>query len=187
MSLSDKQFSGLRPQDFNSLHAALRDPNQGGFTISTQTGRIPKRGFSVSIPGHEEVRPLAATRKGHLMQYAQAHKQSLSKPATRHFGGWADDGKAYLDVSNVHPDTKEGEFSTRYDTVQGHQQAYYDITHGETVVNPFQWEGNREVTNTHTVADSDPKTVAWWVMSPLKHGRSSYPKGSFSDKSGSFS
>lgn len=166
VSLSDTQFGHLTKD--------LKDPEEGGFTVSTQTGDRPSGGFSVSIPGHEEVRDLATTRPGHLANYVGHHREALDRPKTRHFGGWADDNKAYLDVSNVHPDTPGGEFAARFDTVHGNQRAYYDITGGTSYYNPFHPHAMEGTDMTMPVHD-DPKLQRDWVMAPLRYGSKRRP------------
>lgn len=78
--------------------------NPGGFSV-TPTGKQPKSGFMVSIPGHTQILDAKALHgpqsQSIIQNYAKAHAAVLSQPGA-HIGGWTHEGegKVYLDVSH---------------------------------------------------------------------------------------
>lgn len=79
-------------------------PQDGGFTFNTQTGRHFKgSGFAVAVPGNEERHPpgydIART---HIQHYAAKHAAALSQRGI-HLGGWHDPktGDRSFDTSEI--------------------------------------------------------------------------------------
>lgn len=85
------------------LSTISKNPN--GFSIRPESGKLPKSGFMVSIPGHSKIlraSDLVGDRGAKIVQqYAREHSGVLHD-ARAHIGGWTDEatGKTHLDVSH---------------------------------------------------------------------------------------
>jgi hypothetical protein len=79
-----------------------------GATVDPRTGESLSKGWAVAVPGHEQLVPSEQYSPEALRSYAQQHREALSRPG-RHLGVWHEPGAgAFLDVSEVHPETYEG-------------------------------------------------------------------------------
>jgi hypothetical protein len=98
--LSPEQFEGLAKE----IHP--QGPDDGGFTINTQTGHRPSSGYAVALAGAEEDRPLERTSGPSIAAYAQRNHALLSQRGV-HLGGWGPPegeprhGRGILDTTRV--------------------------------------------------------------------------------------
>lgn len=73
--------------------------SKGGATVDLKTGKAPTSGVMVSKHGTEEIIHGAAEPED-VDSFIEKHKDNLMQPQS-HLGGWAEDGKTYLDESLV--------------------------------------------------------------------------------------
>ena len=125
-------------QDHGNRGGALVDKalKQGGFTYNPIRfkGRTPpKNGFALSVAKNTEkvVALDYQTRdevKAQLKAYVRQHWDKI-KSEGNFLGGWIDNGKLYLDISNVVKDKNEAIAKAR----KADQLAIFDLGKGETV------------------------------------------------------
>jgi hypothetical protein len=108
--------------------------NPGGFSV-TPTGRQPKSGFMVSIPGHTQILDAKALRGPNrqevIRHYAEQHADALSHPGA-HIGGWTHEGegKVYLDVSH----NVRSKAAAIQKGVLHNQIAVWDVKHSKEIM-----------------------------------------------------
>src|SRR5687768_4197369 len=90
----------LNDREFTQLHGKLMDPKQGGFSASPTTGRGPKVGYMVALPGFEMQIRSENIAPAHIKEFVEKHGAELSKPG-RFIGGWNNrqTGEVSLDIS----------------------------------------------------------------------------------------
>ena len=125
-------------QDHGNRGGALVDKalKQGGFTYNPIRfkGRTPpKNGFALSVAKNTEkvVALDYRTRdevKAQLKAYVRQHWDKI-KSEGNFLGGWIDNGKLYLDISNVVKDKNEAIAKAR----KADQLAVFDLGRGETI------------------------------------------------------
>lgn len=90
------------------LHRALQEG--GGFTIHDPSGQVPTSGWVVALSKDTEYTfdmNLPPERwDEEIRRYRAEHWKELQDPST-FFGGWVDEGKVYLDISQVVDDRDE--------------------------------------------------------------------------------
>lgn len=101
--------------------------SSGGFTMSAHNETVPKKGYMVSLRGHEQVKSGDVTPTD-IRQYAKSKKKHL-RGGDRYLGGWVDEGKTYLDTSQWVKDRKEAEELGR----KHGQLAIYDLKSKQAV------------------------------------------------------
>jgi hypothetical protein len=98
--------------------------NPTGFSVKPE-GSTPSSGYMVSIPGHSvimDANEFAKNPSGHVAAYADEHAGALTQP-NAHVGGWTNEGKMYLDVSQNIPD----QVSAVKAGVARNQKAIFDL------------------------------------------------------------
>lgn len=120
--------------------AAKLEGEGGGFTISTETGIQPKKGFSVSPYQDREAVFDRAVTNDDIKAYREKNADLLARPG-HYLGGWRDEesGKRYLDVSVIVKTKADADALSR----QEHQEAYYDLESGETTYVHARTAGER--------------------------------------------
>lgn len=106
----------------NPIKLAQQLADEGGFSVS-EAGTKPHSGYMVSRAGTERVVPGLAQPED-IAAFHQANVDRLSHPGY-YMGGWQDEGKSYLDVSQRFPTAESSQ-------VQGavhHQLATFDVGH----------------------------------------------------------
>jgi hypothetical protein len=99
-----------------------------GFTYRPMVG-FPKKGFVVSIPGHESVYDPTKFTREKLLEYMQAHEEEFAADERNPFGAWrdTDEEKAHdvvvLDISRVF----ESEEEARRMGVEWKQKGIFDL------------------------------------------------------------
>lgn len=119
----------INPSELQRLTDALSVPD-GGFTVDTVSGHVPRSGYMVSIfPDRSEVIGNPAQTLD-LIMFAVKHDLILDQ-AGSYFGGWHDPhtGKIWLDVSVRVSTTWRAE---RLCQAYG-QLAYFDLELGRSV------------------------------------------------------
>lgn len=143
-------MTSLSPAQFKAMHAKLMDPNEGGFSVSAATGRAPKVGYMVSIPGAEQQIRSENVAPAHIEEFVKKHGAELSQPGA-HVGGWNNraSGEVSLDVSMRYKGTRKvarqygaavadaDARTTASDMAIAHnQEAGYDLKRGKDIPNP---------------------------------------------------
>jgi len=120
----------------SNIKEALQELHKtGGFTYSFITGELnPKKGFSLAVSKDTEkiidniLRYKKTVVDNDVKKYAHSNIEELMKP-NRFLGGWVDNNKLYLDVSEV--------VETRDEVVrlckEREQLAYWDNEAGKAV------------------------------------------------------
>lgn len=135
----------LNPRQFGTMMQSLR--SNGGFSASSQTGRAPRTGFMVSIPGHEQQLPAYQVNAGHIQKFAQDHADVLGPG--QFIGGWVggnlgdEHREVSLDVSQqIKPNPKvarkygadvahaDARTSAADLSIARNQEAAYDVKNG---------------------------------------------------------
>lgn len=88
--------------------------------MQRSSGKAPTRGWMVSDPGSEHIVPGNASAR-EIEEYRQANKNPT--PVKRYIGGWADEGKTYLDQSRNVRSSKKAQQLGR----EGAQRAVYNV------------------------------------------------------------
>jgi len=109
----------------------------GGATFNLVTGEHQFKGFAYSIFGHEKI---VNTLDGGftLSDVEQAVSQYVKEKGLElhsvhnHLGGWFDNGKLYLDISNVTLDLR----NALYKGLRNGQKAIYDFQTGKDIEIP---------------------------------------------------
>jgi len=105
-------------------------------SVKPTTGKSPKSGYMVSIPGHSMVVSAAAIKSSGqratdmLSRYAAEHAEALQDPKA-HIGRWQEPGtdNVYLDVSH-----RYGNKSAAINAGKAHNQiAIWDVKHGHEI------------------------------------------------------
>lgn len=144
----------LNPDLFKSLYGKLK--TDGGFSASPKTGKSPKVGYMVAVPGTEQQIRSQNIAPAHIAEFVQRHQKELAGD-NRYIGGWDNNGEVSLDVSqNVRPSaavTREygrdvamadARTTTLDLSIARNQEAAYDLQKGEDLPNPdFKAEGRR--------------------------------------------
>lgn len=119
--------------DYTKLVESLR--NEGGFSVS-MAGKSPRRGVMVSRTGSESTFDGVPSERD-LEGYVRQHARALADPG-RYLGGWVDDGKTYVDISDRWPEGTEAADNA----LNANQQlAGYDVGAGEAYDTPPQLFG----------------------------------------------
>lgn len=109
-----------------ALHSTLAN---GGATVSIVTGvPTPTSGYAVSLPGHERVGRITDTHRNSIRLYVATRKTLLSRPG-RYLGTWIDEGRLYLDVTEIYPERAVAE----HYGAEREQLAIYDLAAGESL------------------------------------------------------
>ncbi len=103
--------------------------SQGGATVNLD-GTAPDSGFVIAVHGHERVVDNDEHLPDAIKKYAEDNAAELSKSG-RHLGTWVntDDGKVYLDVSEVIDDRLEAVAQMK---ARG-EKAIFDLSHMEEI------------------------------------------------------
>lgn len=148
-SLSDSQFS--------KLHAKLMDPEDGGFSVNAHTGRTPKVGYMVSLPGYEKQIRSENVAPAHIKEFVEKHAAELGAPDA-HIGGWNNrkTGEVSLDISQrikgdrriarrYGKDVADADaYTTASDlAIARNQEAGWDVKRGQEIPNPFYYDDGR--------------------------------------------
>lgn len=147
-----------RRYEFDAGNAARQLEQRGGFSMQRTSGKSPSTGWMVSDFGSEKIVPGYANPR-EIEEYRQANPNKLSK-GRRYVGGWADEGKTYLDQSrNVRSGAKAQKLGQ-----EGAQRAVYNVKrdkvvrvhHGGRVdVRGTLFEGKPEATKSLRLGNSD--------------------------------
>ena len=109
--------------------------SDGGFTYQPVTGDAPKPGDKAYAVAYskdtERVFPLASLSVKDVQGFVKENWSDLKK-SDHYFGGWVDDGKAYLDCSIVKRDEAEAIKTAQ----ENNQLAYFDFGGMRTVNTP---------------------------------------------------
>lgn len=100
----------------------------GGVTISLDGG-MPTKGLAYApYKGTERIIPQKDFTAKHIETFTQDHAKELAEPGN-HLGMWVDDGKVYMDISKVGPDSPE----TLENAMKASQLAVFNLESFETV------------------------------------------------------
>ena len=132
-------FGSKDPKPASDLMSRLKE--EGGFTYNVVSGDSPKPGdeaFAVSYSKTtERVLDLNKMSYRDLVKYVVDHSADLSKP-DHYFGGWVDQGKAYLDCSIV----KKSESDAISVAQANDQLAYFSFRDMRSIDTPKKKESN---------------------------------------------
>jgi hypothetical protein len=111
-----------------TLRAIVADTlANGGHTVSTTTGNVPKRGWLVALPANENIVAEDLFDIGTLRVYIDKFADDLDV-ADNYLGTWVDAGKVYVDTSIRIDDDAAAEATGR----KFNQLAIYNVATGET-------------------------------------------------------
>lgn len=159
-------MSNLSDAEFSRLHKKLMDPNDGGFSVNAATGKGPKVGYMVSLPGFETQIRSENVAPAHIKEFMEKHADLLTQPD--HFvGGWNNTktGEVSLDVSQrIRGDRRIARrygrqvaeadaYTTASDLAMArNQEAGWDIKRGKEIPNPHYYDDGRR-------SKDDPKAA----------------------------
>lgn len=146
-----------RKFEFDAGQAARQLEQRGGFSMQRTSGSQPTRGWMVSDFGSEKVIPGKASAR-EIAEYHQEHKNPT--PTKRYVGGWADDGKTYLDQSrNVRSAKKAhqlGREQAQRAVYNVHRDEVRRVHHGGRIdVRGTLFEGHPEASRSLRLGNSD--------------------------------
>lgn len=84
-----------------AITSALKD--KGGFTFNPVTVTAPHHGFAVGGYGTRDHYDAAKFTVANIRDYLKRNKEALKE---NFLGGWIDNGKVYLDVTKVFPESE---------------------------------------------------------------------------------
>jgi len=122
--------SGSIGPAYAKLLDQVRQPD-GGFTVHTLSGDIPKTGYALSLhKDREQIVPMKELKLADLARFAVKNADLLSRK-DHYFGAWHNpqDDKVYFDVSQVVHNAAEAERLGR----AADQLAYFDLGEGKSV------------------------------------------------------
>lgn len=100
----------------------------GGVTISLDGG-MPTKGLAYApYKGTERIIPQKDFNASHIETFTKDHAKELAEPGN-HLGMWVDDGKVYMDISKVGPNSPE----TLESAMKASQLAVFNLESFETV------------------------------------------------------
>jgi len=147
-NLSDSQFS--------RLHNKLMDPNEGGFSVNPQTGRSPKVGYMVALPGYEQQVRSQNIAPAHIREYVEKHKAELD--SGKFLGGWNDTDIGEVSLDTVRRIKGDPRTQRRYGkqvaeadaytsasdlAIANNQKAGWDVKRGKEIPNPGYYDDGR--------------------------------------------
>ena len=110
--------------DYDRMAKRVADPDDGGFSYNAE-GHRPRSGIMVARAGSEQVVEGHATPDD-IRNFVKHNVRHLNGPDV-FVGGWHDEGKTYLDVSDRFP---HGHQQAEHALSANAQIAGYDVTHG---------------------------------------------------------
>lgn len=140
---------------------------QGGITVNLKTGESPKSGYTYSPDKTTEFSaPVEEFKDEHVDSFIEKHYDDLTSGKLL-FGGWLDNGRAYLDLST----NTENEHEAVVGAQKSNQIGIYDVTKGETKYTAkyklskegvYQYEGteqgrNEKISEGKTEGSKSPK------------------------------
>ena len=131
----------ISKDQFGALHGKLFPPGDepGGFSVSTQTGHVPRSGYMVSQAGTERNIPSPVMHPHEIENYVSSQREALSQPG-RYLGGWNNKAgsRVSLDVSeNIPGSGPLPRAKAVYEGARHGQEAIFDLNRGEEVPNPY--------------------------------------------------
>lgn len=110
---------------------------EGGLTVDPRTGERPVEGVFVSEKGHEQKHALDSFNKEQVSEYVNSPKHLSALTRVRNYiGGWASNGRAYLDVTRSFPETPSGFAGSRTFARVNEQEALFQRSNFATEYNP---------------------------------------------------
>jgi hypothetical protein len=97
----------LNEHQFSDIYHATKEPGTGT-TVNVHTGQqVPRSGWAVATAGREHLEPTKSYGPHVIKEYSRQHEAALHRVG--HLGVWHQPKEgAYLDVSEVHPESYRG-------------------------------------------------------------------------------
>lgn len=110
---------------------------EGGLTVDPRTGERPEQGVFVSVKGHEQKHALDSFNKEQVAEYTNSPEHlSVMTRVRNYIGGWASNGKAYLDVSRSFRENPSGFTRARTFARVNEQEALFQRSNFTEEYNP---------------------------------------------------
>lgn len=148
-SNQDLALGQLNQQRMNEVSPAARQAytgtmDNGGATVGAK-GQEPTEGYAYSpYKDTEHVVPKSQFTPKAVESYIQTHAEQLAQPGN-HIGMWEEDGKVYMDISQVGAPTQD----TYQRAIDAQQEAVYNLKTGETIYTPHSKQYGTEVDSTN--------------------------------------